>query len=164
MLWPVFSIYSSDLCRAADTAGILGAALEAPVFLDERLREYDIGVLTGLTLADIEQQYPELWRMSRQSPIWPTVPGEEGNEAFGQRIASVLDDIRSTHEDERVVAVVSHGRTLGTMLMHLLGIDLGRQTLFRFGNASLTVVEMRSHGNVLACLNDMSHLNNDLHE
>ena len=160
--WPVSSIYSSDLCRAADTAGILGVAFQAPVFLDERLREYDVGVLAGLTRADIEQQYPELWRMSRQSPVWPTVPGEEDNEAFGQRIASVLDDIRSTHEDERVVAVVSHGRTLGTMLMYLLGIELGQRTLFRFGNASLTVVEMRPYGNVLACLNDMCHLKNDL--
>jgi broad specificity phosphatase PhoE len=105
--WPVSSIHSSDLCRAADTAGILGAALEAPVFLDERLREYDIGVLTGLTLADIEQQYPELWRMSRQGPVWPAVPGEEGNEAFGHRIASVLDHVRSTREDEPVIAMVS---------------------------------------------------------
>ena len=160
--WPVSSIHSSDLCRAADTAGILGAALDAPVFLDERLREYDVGVLAGLTRADIEQQYPELWRMSRQSPIWPAVPGEEGNEAFGQRIASVLDDIRSAHEDEQVIAVVSHGRTLGMMLMYLLGIDLGRRTPFRFGNASLTVLEVRPHANVLACLNDMCHLNNDL--
>jgi broad specificity phosphatase PhoE len=160
--WPVSSIYSSDLCRAADTAGLLGAALEAPVFLDERLREYDVGVLTGLTRAEIEQQYPELWRMSRQSPIWPTVPDEEGSEAFRQRIASVLEDIRNTHEDEQVVAVVSHGRTLGMMLMYLLGIDLGRRTLFRFGNVSITVVEVRPHGNVLACLNDMCHLKNDL--
>ena len=160
--WPVSSIYSSDLCRATDTAAILGAALQAPVLLDERLREYDVGVLAGLTRADIEQQYPELWRMSRQSPIWPAVPGEEGNEAFGQRITSVLDDIRSAHEDEQVIAVVSHGRTLGMMLMYLLGIDLGRRTPFRFGNASLTVLEVRPHANVLACLNDMCHLNNDL--
>jgi broad specificity phosphatase PhoE len=159
--WPVSSIYSSDLCRAADTAAILGAALQAPVLLDERLREYDVGVLAGLTRADIEQQYPELWRMSRQSPIWHAVPGEEGNEAFSQRITSVLDDIRSTHEDEQVIAVVSHGRTLGMMLMYLLGIDLGRRTPFRFGNVSLTVVEVRPHANVLACLNDMCHLNND---
>ena len=105
--WSVSSIHSSDLCRAADTAGILGAALEAPVFLDERLREYDVGVLTGLTRADIQHQYPELWRISRQSPVWPTVPGEEGNEAFGHRIASVLDHVRSTREDEPVIAMVS---------------------------------------------------------
>jgi broad specificity phosphatase PhoE len=136
--------------------------LDAPVFLDERLREYDVGVLTGLTRADIEHQYPELWRISRQSSVWPTVQGEEGNEAFGQRIASVLDHFRSIHEDGHVVAVVSHGRTLGVMLMYLLGIDLGRRTPFRFGNASLTVVEVRPHENVLACLNDMCHLSDGL--
>jgi len=160
--WPVDSIHSSDLCRAADTAGILGAALGAPVFLDDRLREYDVGVLTGLTRADIEQQYPELWRMSRQSPVWPTVPGEEGDEAFSQRVASVLNHIRSTCEQEQIVAVVSHGRTLGMMLMYLLGIELGRRTPFRFGNASLSVVEVRPHENVLASLNDLCHLNDGL--
>jgi broad specificity phosphatase PhoE len=160
--WLVSSIHSSDLCRAADTAKIIGAALQVPVLMDKRLREYDVGVLTGLTRADIEQQYPELWRISRQSPAWPTVPGEEGDDAFIQRIASVLNHIRGTHEDEQVVAVVSHGRTLGMMLLYLLGIDLHRRMPFRFGNASLTVVELRPHESVLACLNDMCHLNNHL--
>jgi broad specificity phosphatase PhoE len=48
------------------------------------------------------------------------------------------------------------------MLMYLLGIDLGRRTLFRFGNASLTVVEVRPYENVLASLNDMCHLKDGL--
>lgn len=162
--WPVFSIHSSDLRRAAETAEILGTALGAPLLLDERLREHDVGVLTGLTRAEIEQQYPELWRMSRESRVWPDVPGEEGDDALHQRVVSVLDHIRNTYDPEQAVAVVSHGRAMAMMLMHLLGIDPGRRTPFRFGNASLSVVEVRRYENVLASLNDQCHLKDNLRE
>ena len=141
--WPVSSIHSSDLRRAAETGEILGVALGAPVFLDERLREQGVGVLTGLTRAEIEHQYPELWRMSRESRVWPEVPGEEGDDALHERVVSVLDHIRNTCDQEQVVAVVSHGRAMAMMLMHMLGIDPGRRTPFRFGNASLSVLEVR---------------------
>ena len=47
--------------------------------------------------------------------------------------------------------------------MYLLDIELGRRTPFRLGNASLSVVEVRAHQNLLASLNDLCHLNDGLH-
>ena len=160
--WPVSAIHTSDLRRAAETAKLLGSALQAPLFLDQRLREYDVGMLTGLNEDEIKHMYPEIWHALVHSPRWPAIPGEEGNHAFQKRIVSMLDDIRSNHDQDGSVAVVSHGRTLGMILAQLLGIDPDRRTTFRFGNTSLSVVELHSHRVVLASLNDLHHLGHGL--
>ena len=81
---------SDDLTRK-----VLSSLFRAPLSLDERLREYDVGLLTGLNESEIKDRYPEIWHTLRQSPEWPAIPGEEGSQAFHQRIVSVLDDIRS---------------------------------------------------------------------
>jgi broad specificity phosphatase PhoE len=160
--WSVSAIHASDLVRAAETAAILGGALQAPLLLDERLREYDVGVLTGLNESEIKDLYPEIWHTLRHSPEWPAIPGEEGSHAFRQRITSVLDNIRSNHDRDGAVAVVSHGRTLSMLLAQLLGIDHDRRMMFRFGNTSLSVVELYSYRVMLASLNDLCHLEHSL--
>jgi len=162
--WSLSAIHTSDLSRAAETARILGDALRAPVFPDERLREHDVGSLTGLTLTQIEQQYPEIRRALHHDPVLPAIPGEESQEAFLRRVVSMLDQIRYSHSEEQSVAIVSHGRTLGMILVHLLGLDPDRRMPFRFGNTSLSVVELSPHRNLLASLNDLCHLDDGLRE
>ncbi len=160
--WSLSAIHTSDLSRAAETAQILGDALRAPVFPDERLREHDVGILTGLTLVQIEEQYPEINRALHHDPVLPAIPGEESQDAFRQRVVSMLDQIRSSHGEEQAVAIVSHGRTLGMILVDLLGLDPDRRMPFRFGNTSLNVVELYPHRDLLACLNDLCHLDDGL--
>ena len=160
--WSLSAIHTSDLSRAAETAQILGEVLRAPVFPDERLREHDVGILTGLTLAQIEQQYPEITCALHHDPLWPVIPGEEGKETFLERVVSMLDQLCSSYGQEQAVAVVSHGRTLGMMLVHLLGLDPDQRIPFRFGNTSLSLVEVYPHRSLLASLNDLCHLDDGL--
>ena len=160
--WSLSAIHTSDQSRAAETAEILGAALGAPVFPDERLREYDIGVLTGLAFADVERLHPDIGQALRQSPVWPAIPGEEGGEAFIGRIVSVLEDIRSAQGGGQAVAVVSHGRTLSMILAYLVELDPDRRTPFVFGNTSLSVVEFHPHRILLTSLIDLCHLGDGL--
>jgi broad specificity phosphatase PhoE len=160
--WGVSAFYASDLSRAAETADLLGAGLDAPVILDQRLREYDVGVLNGVIWREIEVLYPEIWHGLHHSTEWVPIPAEEGNEAFHARLSAVLADIQAGHEEGEVVGVVSHGGSLGMMLAHLLSMETHRPTPFRFGNASLSVVEFRSHGPVLSCLNDTCHVDDSL--
>lgn len=160
--WCVSAVHSSDLKRAAETAEILAAEMEAPMVLDARLREYDVGVLTGLVWQEIAALYPEIWHDLYHSAEYASIPEEEGNEAFQARLAAVLTELRSGYGQEDTVAVVSHGGSLGMMLALVLGMDAERPTPFRFGNASLSVVEFRPRGAVLNCLNDMCHLDGDL--
>jgi broad specificity phosphatase PhoE len=161
--WAVSALYASDLSRAAETAQILATHLGAPLVLDERLREYDIGVLTNLTWPEIETRYPEIGHGLRHSQKWMAVPGEEGNAVFYRRMVEILDCIQSWHKDSEAVAVVSHGGSLAMILAHLLGLEPRRPLPFRFGNTSLSIVEFATRGPILVCLNDTCHLDDDLH-
>jgi broad specificity phosphatase PhoE len=158
----VSAIYASDLSRAAETAEILASSLDVPVILDERLREYGFGVLTGVAWRDVEYLHPEIWRAYYKRHEWGPIPGEEGNEAFHTRLAAALADIHKEHGEEDAVAVVTHGGSLGMIMASLLGMARERPHPFRFGNASLTVVELGPRGWVLSCLNDACHIDDHL--
>ena len=65
------------------TAGCLTEALAAPLVTDPRLCERDVGVLTGLTFAEVYARYPEwsgTWQVANDE--WPPIPGEEGPDAL----------------------------------------------------------------------------------
>jgi broad specificity phosphatase PhoE len=160
--WSISAVYASDLCRAAETAAILAGELCAPLTLDERLREYDVGVLTGVVWREIEHLYPDIWYALHHDTAWERIPGEEGNGPFHARLAAVLTEIQSGHGKEESVALVSHGGSLGMILVHLLGMEPCRPSPFRFGNVSLSVVEFSARGPLLLSLNDLCHLDSDL--
>jgi broad specificity phosphatase PhoE len=160
--WILSVLYASDLSRATETAEILAAEMEAEVVLDARLREYDVGVLNGIVWQEIEFLYPDIWHGLHHSPEWVPIPDEEGTEAFHARIVAALANIQDRHKGTAATAVVSHGGTLGMILSHLLGMDPGRPTPFRFGNTSLSIVEFGSRGPRLTLMNDTCHLDGDL--
>src|SRR5210317_401562 len=56
--WPIEALYSSDLKRAAQTAAILGAAVDLQPIHDRCWRERDVGAFQGLTWEEIAIQYP----------------------------------------------------------------------------------------------------------
>ena len=156
--WALAAIYASDLSRAAETAQVLGQTLDAPLILDERLREYDAGVLNGLVWDEIEQRYPELAQGLLDDRAWTDFPQAEGNPAFVARLAAALADVEAGHGEGEVVALVSHGGSLGMILAHLLGLETRRPTPFRFGNTSLSIVELTPRGPRLSLMNDTCHL------
>jgi broad specificity phosphatase PhoE len=158
----IAAIYASDLSRSAETAEILATGLSAPLHLDARLREYDVGDLTGVIWSEVEFLFPELWQRLHEDGEYVAFPGEEGNEAFHARIAAVLAGIQARHSDGDTVAVVGHGGSLGMLLAHLLGMDTRRPLPFRFGNASLSIVEAGGRRLRLTLLNDTCHLDDDL--
>jgi broad specificity phosphatase PhoE len=159
--WPIAAVYSSDQIRAAETAEILAAPLDLPVTTDERLREYDFGEMNGIAWRDIESRYPKVWRGLHEERVWLPIPGEEGHQAFHDRLAASLASIIAQHPG-RVVAVVTHGGSLGMVLAHMLGLPIRLRQPFRFDNTSLTRVEIGPWGPVLVLQNDTSHLNDHL--
>jgi len=155
--WQMAALYGSPLRRAAETAEILASAVERPITWDERLLEYDIGLLSGLAWPDVERLHPEIWQqLHTAGPV--AFPGEEGVEAFQRRVASLVEDLRGRHGDDQVVGLVSHGGTLSMLICCALGVPPRRPQPFRLSNSSISILEFRPRGPVLTLLNDTHHL------
>ena len=102
----IAAIYSSDLRRARDTAGIVGGELGLPVRVEQALREVDVGEWSGLTTDEIEARYPEgVARRRSGGTGW-----EQGEsvDAMSARIAAALIELAVAHDGETVL-VVTHG-------------------------------------------------------
>lgn len=73
-------IHASDLRRAHDTARIIGAGLSLDVIPEIDMRERDIGVWSGLTMAEVEAGWPGYVSAGRRpdgaeldGPLWERV-------------------------------------------------------------------------------------------
>lgn len=157
--WPIQTVYSSDLQRAAMTAVPLATTLNQQPILDTLWRERDVGDFGGLTGQEAREKYPEVWEEEKSGLLTP--PNGEDWRALRRRAVTAFERVASRHEGE-MVAVVSHGGTLANVIAHVLEIPVERYGRFRLsGNTGLSIVEITpERGPQLALLNDTSHLEN----
>lgn len=148
------AVYSSPLRRALQTAEPVARAHGLTVRLDDRLKERDVGVWSGLTEAEVRERYPEHFK-----PDWwlHGPPGGEGQAALITRTAAALDDVLAAHP-EASVAVVSHGGSLNAGLAHLLGLPFGRPVSFRFTNTSFARVAVQAGRVHVLSIGETPHL------
>ena len=114
-------IWSSDLARARETAEIVAAEAGVPVEADPRLREYDVGVRSGLTTAEFAERYPRehaAWLVHDESVL---VPGEESSTQVRERILPALRECLDALGAGETGIVVTHGACLKVGLLALLG-------------------------------------------
>jgi broad specificity phosphatase PhoE len=154
--WPIQTLYSSDLKRAAQTAAILGKAVNLQPIHDRSWRERDVGAFQGLTWEEIKIQYPNEFQDMRTGNIDP--PHGEDSYALHHRAVTAFSALASRHSGQ-MVAVVSHGGFLHTTLLHVLGLPVGQYgRLSLRGNTGISIVEISNSHPRLSRLNDTSHL------
>jgi broad specificity phosphatase PhoE len=104
-------VFTSDLRRAVETAQIAFAGSPIPVRRDPRLRECNYGALNGMPRAQLEAE-----RVRRLDDPFPG--GESWHEAVA-RVAGFLDELRRSHEGQRVL-IIGHVATRWA-LDHVVG-------------------------------------------
>jgi probable phosphoglycerate mutase len=114
-------LWSSDLARALQTAECVAAASGLPVEPDARLREYDVGKRSGLTLEEFAVSYPEEYTAWVAEDASRRVAGEESTEEVRNRILPALLDCLAALEPGETGIVVLHGACLKVGVMALLG-------------------------------------------
>jgi broad specificity phosphatase PhoE len=152
------ALYSSPLLRALQTAEIIARVLGLSVQVEDRLKEYDPGVVTGMRWEEVQAQYPEIAKRWAEDSWRVPIPGEEGAEVFQERVMAALEEIVTAHDGDETVAVVAHGGTLSAYLAGLLELDFRKRQPWVFANASLSMVIPGSIRARLALLNDTSHV------
>ncbi|HID86792.1 MAG TPA: histidine phosphatase family protein [Anaerolineae bacterium] len=153
----IAALYTSSLKRALETAHIVARTLDLPPMVDERLREYGVGDLEGLTIEEVKERYPTIYHGWQETTRWIPLPGEEGRAVFAQRVGAAMADIVASHPKE-TVAVVTHGGVIGIFLAQLLGLGWSERLPFAFDNASVSIIELDGHRTRVRSLNDTCHL------
>ena len=101
-------IISSDLSRAAETAQIIGNKLNIRVEYDSRLREYNFGVLTGMTRKRLDPCSIEAFF---------TNPTYFDAEPFADAFARVHEFMESVDYNKNIL-VVTHGGVINFALCY----------------------------------------------
>lgn len=114
-------IYSSDLCRAAQTAAEIGRRIGIDVELRAGLREINFGHWEGLSWEEVENRFPiEAKRWIKEFPL-RTVPGGETYVDFRARVESELTPLLNETGD-RTTAVVTHRGVMQYALSRFFGV------------------------------------------
>jgi broad specificity phosphatase PhoE len=161
----VDAIYTSDLLRARHTAEVIGRATGAPVVLDSRLREIDIGEHEGTTLARLREHHQQFvpWLEIAFGGRFPQpgfrIPaslrfpgGESVTDMLARSLPAFLEIVRE--RQGQTVVVVAHQWLVQALLCHVVGADVDRYDRFAVPQASLTLAEVEPDGRgVLHVLN-----------
>lgn len=136
---PIATIHSSDLPRAHQTATAIGEVFGLQPSLDERWREFSLGIFQGLTREQIQVTYPDEWQQFREHYWDYVVPGGESRRLFQSRLYAAWNDVISSKNGSEAV-VVTHG---GSIKLLLLKLFEGKPELndFHIENTSVTSIE-----------------------
>lgn len=107
-------IYTSPLKRAKETGGIIGRLQGVKhIFEENDLIERDYGVLSGLTLKERKERYPNGHH-----------PDVESNEMVQERMMTALTKIANLNHGKNII-VVSHGSAINSVLAYLTEGKIG---------------------------------------
>jgi broad specificity phosphatase PhoE len=133
-------LVSSDLARAAQTTVLIAETTGLTPTYDARLREYDLGDRTGLTLTEYAQRFPAEYDAYREGRF-EAVSGGEDTAQLLTRLRPAIDEVADSLADDETAVVVSHGAALKVALLDLLGFPDGLdRTLKGLDNCGWVVV------------------------
>jgi broad specificity phosphatase PhoE len=145
-------VVTSDLGRAAATAGALGVDYET----DVRWRELQLGSWEGMTAEEIEEQDGAVAAAVLAGEDIALGGGERISELVG-RLSSGLDDLVDRLEDGSSALVVSHGGALLALFSSIFGGRMDDR-LVRLTNTAVSRIEIDRHGTTVRVYNDSTHL------
>lgn len=134
-------LYTSPAKRAHETSEIIAAATGLTPGVLEGVGEYDFGEASGRTMRELAEEHPEWGAALREGRQPPPFPGEEGPDAFRERVMAALSWVVEHHPDE-CVAVVTHAAIVTLFCQQIAGVRTPKGMGFlAIDNCSITVVD-----------------------
>jgi broad specificity phosphatase PhoE len=139
-------VISSDLSRAAETADIVVGFQRPPareVERDPELREINMGEWDGKTVAEIRENYVDIFRERGLDLANVAAPGGETFARLRERGMKAFERITRSSEGLSKILLVAHGACMWSIISGIFGIALG--DIFRFGldHCAVHLVEYR---------------------
>lgn len=146
------AVYTSPLERAVETAEPIAKRHGVEPQRVEGLGELRMGDWQGIAMSDLDRR--EDWRRWNAFRSGARAPGGEMMIETQTRMIRELDLIRARHPED-IVAVVSHGDPLRSVIAYFLGMPLDLVQRFEIGPASLSIVRWEDWRAQVMCVNQV---------
>jgi probable phosphoglycerate mutase len=156
-------LWSSPLCRAQETAEVIGTAIGLPVQLEDKLVELNAGVFQGHLWDDLADRFPEDVARWRSGDVDFQIPGGESRRQLAERGRHALEFL--SVRPVRSMIIVAHGGVLTAALGLLVGrehsllAEVAERPFTRLpalGNCSVS--QLKWPGPELLSFNETDHL------
>jgi len=138
------AIYSSDLMRAHDTAGMLAARQGLDIKILPQLRERHFGIFQGLTAAEGKVRQPEAHaRYLARDPDYDFDTGESMHN-LAERVEAAVREMTKRHAGQ-TIAAVTHGGVLDILYRKSTGRPLHTPRDFNIPNCALNWFRSDGH-------------------
>ena len=151
------AVYSSDMLRALQTAQAVVRRSGHQIREDERLREWDLGVLAGLRRSQAEHDQPRAARIRRDYRVDEPIPDGESIRQRFERVIGAVSDIAARHRGGAAL-VVSHGGPLGDCYRRAMGKGIEERMKIDLFNASINRVQINGRDWKLESWAQIDHL------
>jgi broad specificity phosphatase PhoE len=152
----VSAIHSSPLIRARETASKISEACGVSMKLDDAFIDMDFGPWEGLSLAAVQQRFPQPLDTWRRYPHRFRI---QGAETLAQVRKRVREGVRAAQAaDGRVVVIVTHRVICKLLALHFLGVSNRFFWKIKCDPASIILAEQAGEEFTLSMVNQTLHL------
>ncbi len=153
----IVAVYSSSMSRAMGTAEAIADSHNLEVIRETAFREINCGTLEGAETRDIGSRLQKLVNGGNEDELLFKGCGGESCEQLQNRAWTAILEKVEKHLDGTIV-LVSHYFVIASLLCAAVGIPATQLGRFRFGEASISIINFDSYGPFLSLFNDRCHL------
>jgi broad specificity phosphatase PhoE len=135
----ISAIYISGYLRTRQTIAHVAKQSGMTPVVDERLNEIDNGRLDNMSEREVQEKYPEFWKVYRERTADFRFPGGETGEEACRRIAEFLDEKRQAHPTENII-LVSHEGLIRQLMCHIMNIPVYKRGNFYVDFCGITEI------------------------
>lgn len=155
---PIDVLITSPMRRARQTATEIARTTGKQPIVVEGLSEIDFGIIEGMTIAQVVEQFPELRaQMDDIANVDLQWPEGESRFTFNDRVLAAFLGILARHVNQ-TVAVVCHGGVIGSLVAQIEGGSPSDFVKYAVQNCSITHLEVTPNHTHVRVHNDYSHL------
>ena len=151
------AIYSSPLLRSMETAENIAKFHNLSVTPLPAIIDISYGQWEGVSLAEVQQKFPDLYALWLQEPHKVRFPQGETLAEVRIRTLKALDNLVARHGDENIV-LVAHRVPNKVICCALLGLDNSHFWRIQQDTASTNLFRYQNGQWLVSFLNDTSYL------
>ena len=152
--YTIDKLYASPLKRAFQTATHLSETTGVPIITEEKLMEFNNGLIAGLSREEADEKYPYIPDL----PVHASVYEQESKLEFRHRAEFALSQILSENEPEATIAIVSHGGMINQLYHAFLRLPIESGIVFGTGDTGIHDWYIKDKNRYVLKANNTAHL------